>query len=414
MKKLLLSFLLLSPTISNATFVDWATTNLTANKARILRSYIRACAFIPGGCPGWAQKTVGLYVQGTDGTGIWLSTSTALYNDYTVRNVAPGGCWNYDGSSWCGTSAGTGTRYYGNLCQRGWTLGNPLATKTIWSGTFTRGALCNFSPYLDFPPPNDNPEWFDSNVCMGSQQIQGIYEGVYTGADSRNFAVLTCYSLAQPVGTFSEFNSIELTGPWPLSSTDNAEIVATLSQALDFLNESSTDTLVSYGSQLGVDIEASIADLTDGITTTEAIGVSQTFDNPFSGINRDGSVTPVTVNVNVVSSVTVDLGPLFTSSTDYVEDFGYSVLVSSGWAQLVSFTDTMVGAVSGIFNFENVLEWDGCFTFAWTSVSYGTSPISADKTFCLGDIPGWNSTILGFIRFGILLTTLFSCLWWLF
>jgi hypothetical protein len=426
MKKIILFLSLIS--LSNnafAGFAEWATTNLTPTKAKILTAYSRVCGYASGGC-AWTGKKIGLYVLGADGSAIWLSTSTSAHNSLLNRYTATGGCWSYSGGNWCAQSAGFGNNYFGQLCSRSWT-GSITASKVIISGSYTNPMVCNFSPTLSWPMEY-NSSWFDTNVCNGSNQLSSLYETIgYSGQDTRHFATLVCNQLGTPLGTFSEFSSSTVLTAWPESYFDNAEIISTLSSGLSALNNSSTATISDLGSSIADDIAEAIDYLRNGVVTNDNISASQSFNNPFSSITPFGgysvSVSSIyvvgasTLTVNVVSSVTVsiDLDSLSAITSTPTTILDYENALTNNWVSISSFSTDIAGSLSSLFDFTGVQAWDGCFSFAVGDVSLNGNELGvADSVFCFSSIPGWDSYALPLFKAILLIGTFLFCIFWLF
>lgn len=437
MKRLIPLFMCLILSLSSsahASLASWLVNDLNSTKAKILRTWGRVCSWAPSACGAWTGKALGIYVLGPDGAAIYRSTSTSAV-DFAPW-VQPGGCWSYDGGSWCASAAGTGNRYTGSLCSRSWQPYGIIAAKAVSDGgSVTYAAPCNFSPSVSFPRDQD-PTWFNSNVCgpgYSNTSWATKHEITFSGGDNRRWAVLVC-NQTNSYGTFSEFSSITLTGPWPETSFDNRQIIQDLSSGLSAMLASDDPFVQSQGEYYAADVADSIDVLKNGLTVSGGVETNSFFSNPFSSIDESGSyvvsvssvyvvgISSIVVDVNVVSSVSVNVPgldgvlSLFDSTTDYLEEYEfYSSTASYHFGALKDIMVSISSTVASVFHFEGVPIWDGCFTFSVGDTSVNGSTLDCeDSIFCFSSIPGWDSFALPLLRAILMLGTFISCLWWLF
>jgi hypothetical protein len=108
--------------------------------------------------------------------------------------------------------------------------------------------------------------------------------------------------------------------------------------------------------------------------------------------------TPVSTNdyTNISGSTTTtnfDLTPLTDrwdaqfANTQNIDNSVYTSTASSLWQNLKTSAEAIPNFLKNLFTFND--EWDGCFTFDFT----GTFQGAQKTTFCLSEIPNWNSLL---------------------
>jgi hypothetical protein len=133
-----------------------------------------------------------------------------------------------------------------------------------------------------------------------------------------------------------------------------------------------------------------------------------------SGSDITGVNTPVSISSSDISDYTdasssstssIDLSPL-TSRWDKqfntitpVDTSSYTSTASGLWDTLKTTAEAIPNFLKSLFLSSN--EWDGCFTFDFTTAFQG----GQKTTFCLSEIPNWN-TLLPIIR-GVMLLVAF-------
>jgi len=369
-----------------------------------------------GGC-SWIQKQVGIYLIAFDGNLIQQhnSTSQLSANFYNAPHT-----WSYENNTWTEESLGFGSYYGCNNCVCSWQ--GPISWAVAAGGGSGSSPLCNFSGSSIWPNSYGDPSVTCGTGYQSQYEYRGQYTVSYSGSYVGQYVVKTC-SKSEYINTFSDTSVLLLPGPWPSDTFDNQDIVNVIYEGLENLREDDTGY---YNIVLPIASEA-IGYLSGGVDySTTSLGATQFFPNPFSQITPNVtyttnissvhivSISPQTLEVHVVSSVTVvnDLSSFeaVVSTPPSVAD--YDVYVSSGWNTLKQFGDDVVSVLREAFGFAGEDVWDGCFLFAWAGVPFGSDVLTTDKTFCLGEIPAWDSYILGLLRFAFLFCTLLACLWW--